>query len=675
LPIIDLEKYLYPAEVRLMVSPQIMVVEDEGVVAQDIKFTLKSLGYSIPAIASSGEEAIAKINEFSPDLVLMDIRLKGKMDGIKATKKISEDFDIPVVYLTAYADEKTIARAKKTMPYGFVIKPFEKNDLKSVIEVALYRHKRERDLQVREKLSNRIFDRSPIGMAIIDMNFRIRKVNGALLKILETSKEELVRASFFGLMEAADSKILKKDINDLVSRDDETIIFESSLGANRIKTAVASVTFTLIRDDEGEPWYYLAMIEDITERKNYEEKLEKDKNRAEECTEHSLAFLSNMSHEIKTPLSTIIGYSNLMLNSDAKGESRDYLENIRESGNLLLSIINNILDQTKIDAGQIVLEHIPYSLESVINNAASSASVLLSQRGKMVAVRKSVPGCINSIVLGDPTRVQQVMNNLMSNAVKFTSEGFIEFGFSVKGGSMLELYVRDTGIGVDPQYHARIFEPFQQAEASTTRKYGGTGLGLAISKKLVELMGGEIKLVSKTGQGHGSTFYFTLPYVPIDEEDQDEGGCATVPDGNNPPVILVVEDNNTNEKIIRTLLEKLGYTVECASDGRDAVSIYKTTNGIAAILMDIRMPVLDGMKTAEIIREIERKEKRKRTPIIAVTAAAMKEDRDRCFEAGCDYYMKKPVSYEHLSRVLKNFLQKTPRAGMQNSIDTKRTLM
>ncbi|HSA14953.1 MAG TPA: response regulator [Spirochaetota bacterium] len=658
-----------------MVSPQIMVVEDEGVVAQDIKFTLKSLGYSIPAIASSGEEAIAKINEFSPDLVLMDIRLKGKMDGIKATKKISEDFDIPVVYLTAYADEKTIARAKKTMPYGFVIKPFEKNDLKSVIEVALYRHKRERDLQVREKLSNRIFDRSPIGMAIIDMNFRIRKVNGALLKILETSKEELVRASFFGLMEAADSKILKKDINDLVSRDDETIIFESSLGANRIKTAVASVTFTLIRDDEGEPWYYLAMIEDITERKNYEEKLEKDKNRAEECTEHSLAFLSNMSHEIKTPLSTIIGYSNLMLNSDAKGESRDYLENIRESGNLLLSIINNILDQTKIDAGQIVLEHIPYSLESVINNAASSASVLLSQRGKMVAVRKSVPGCINSIVLGDPTRVQQVMNNLMSNAVKFTSEGFIEFGFSVKGGSMLELYVRDTGIGVDPQYHARIFEPFQQAEASTTRKYGGTGLGLAISKKLVELMGGEIKLVSKTGQGHGSTFYFTLPYVPIDEEDQDEGGCATVPDGNNPPVILVVEDNNTNEKIIRTLLEKLGYTVECASDGRDAVSIYKTTNGIAAILMDIRMPVLDGMKTAEIIREIERKEKRKRTPIIAVTAAAMKEDRDRCFEAGCDYYMKKPVSYEHLSRVLKNFLQKTPRAGMQNSIDTKRTLM
>ena len=658
-----------------MVSPQIMVVEDEGVVAQDIKFRLKSLGYSIPAIASSGEEAIAKINEFSPDLVLMDIRLKGKMDGIKATKKISEDFDIPVVYLTAYADEKTIARAKKTMPYGFVIKPFEKNDLKSVIEVALYRHKRERDLQVREKLSNRIFDRSPIGMAIIDMNFRIRKVNGALLKILETSKEELVRASFFGLMEAADSKILKKDINDLVSRDDETIIFESSLGANRIKTAVASVTFTLIRDDEGEPWYYLAMIEDITERKNYEEKLEKDKNRAEECTEHSLAFLSNMSHEIKTPLSTIIGYSNLMLNSDAKGESRDYLENIRESGNLLLSIINNILDQTKIDAGQIVLEHIPYSLESVINNAASSASVLLSQRGKMVAVRKSVPGCINSIVLGDPTRVQQVMNNLMSNAVKFTSEGFIEFGFSVKGGSMLELYVRDTGIGVDPQYHARIFEPFQQAEASTTRKYGGTGLGLAISKKLVELMGGEIKLVSKTGQGHGSTFYFTLPYVPIDEEDQDEGGCATVPDGNNPPVILVVEDNNTNEKIIRTLLEKLGYTVECASDGRDAVSIYKTTNGIAAILMDIRMPVLDGMKTAEIIREIERKEKRKRTPIIAVTAAAMKEDRDRCFEAGCDYYMKKPVSYEHLSRVLKNFLQKTPRAGMQNSIDTKRTLM
>ena len=658
-----------------MISPQIMVVEDEGVVAQDIKFTLKSLGYAIPAVATSGEEAIAKITEFSPDLVLMDIRLKGKMDGIAATKKINEDFDIPVVYLTAYADEKTLARAKKTMPYGFIIKPYEKNDLKSVIEVALYRHKREKELQIREKLSDRIFDRSPIGMAIIDMNMRIRKVNGALGKILKTSKEELASLSFFSLTDAADSKKIRKEIHGLLAREDETIIFESKLGMGKSKHSVASVTFTLIRDDEGQPWYYLAMIEDITERKNYEAKLEKDKNRAEQYTEHSLAFLSNMSHEIKTPLSTIIGYSNLMLSSDNTEEYRDYLENIRESGNLLLSIINNILDQTKIDAGQIAFEHIPYSLDSVIKNAAASASVLLSQAGKNVSVRISIPGSMNGIVLGDPTRVQQIMNNLMSNAVKFTSEGFIEFGLSIKDGTMMEFYVRDTGIGIDTQYHQKIFEPFQQAEASTTRKYGGTGLGLAISKKLVEMMGGEIQMTSKTGQGHGSTFYFTLPYVPIDESDADDKAVLMMADDGRPPLVLVVEDNNTNEKIIRKLLEKLGYTVECASDGRDAVSRYKTVNGIDAILMDIKMPVLDGMKTAEIIREIERKEKRRRTPIIAVTAAAMNEDREKCFEAGCDYYMKKPVSHEHLSQVLKNFIQKSPGAAIQNSIDSKPTLM
>ncbi len=643
-----------------MISPQIMVVEDECVVAQDIKYTLKSLGYEIPAIAVSGEEAIAKINEFTPDLVLMDIRLKGAMDGISITEKINEDYDIPVVYLTAYADKKTLDRAKKTMPYGYIIKPFEKKDLKTVIEIALYRHKREKELQNRGKLANKIFDQSPMGMAIIDTNCRIRKVNCSLCKILHCGEEELIRKPFINLIDPDLHKAIKKQMSAISGSNDETIVFETAMGEESTKKIIASVTFSLIRDDENEPWYYLAMIENITERKLNEQKLEQDKNRAQEYTEHSLAFLSNMSHEIKTPLSTIIGYSNLMLNSDSTDEHRDYLENIRESGNLLLAIINNILDQSKIEAGQIEIEHIPYSLDSIINTAASSAQVLLAQSNKeSVEIRKSIPRGISGIITGDPTRVLQVLNNLMSNAVKFTSEGFVEFGLSKKDDNTLEFYVRDTGIGIDQAYHKKIFEPFQQAEASTTRKYGGTGLGLAISKKLVELMEGKINMASKTGQGHGSTFYFTIPYTPLEECETSEQDDLYLND--YPPTILIAEDNSTNEKILRKLLEKLGYAVECAHDGRDAISKFKTIPRIDAVLLDIKMPVLDGMKAAEIIREIEKKENKPRTPIIAVTAAALKDDRDRCFKAGCDYYMKKPVSHENLSHVLKNLVEKQNR--------------
>jgi CheY-like chemotaxis protein len=350
----------------------------------------------------------------------------------------------------------------------------------------------------------------------------------------------------------------------------------------------------------------------------------------------------------------------MMLDCDDTSELREYINNIRESGNLLLSIINNILDQSKIEAGRIDIEHIPFSLESIISAAAGAASVLLAQTGKTVSIRQSVAPGIAKLLMGDPTRVLQVLNNLMSNAVKFTPDGFIEFGATLKEPSMLEFYVRDTGPGIEPACHEKIFEPFQQADTTITRNYGGTGLGLAISKKLTELMGGELRLTSGTGRAHGSTFYFTIPYEPLDD-CADEAVTAPDKTEGRRPRVLVAEDNRTSGKIIGRLLEKLGCDVERAHDGRDAISKYKTIPGIDVIFMDIRMPVLDGKKSTAIIRTIEQKEKRRRIPIVALSASAMSDDRKQCLKAGCDLYMKKPVSTETLSRILDQ-LKKNPAA-------------
>ena len=641
----------------MIMNTQIMVVEDEGIVAHDIQQTLKSLGYGISAIASTGEDALKKIYSSSPDLILMDIKLKGKLDGIKISQEIKNKLDIPVVYLTAYVDENTLARAKKTMPYGYVIKPFEKNDLRTVIELALYRHRKERETHTWGKISSRIFHSAPMCMAVVDMNFRIKKANASLCETVSSSNEDLTKLSFFSMIQSKSIKHIKEQVKKLSIHDTDSFSFESLFGTGKDNSFPALISISLIGDDRGNPLHHLAMIENITERKMIEEQLEKDKMKAEEYTEHTLSFLANISHELKTPLSTIIGYSNLMLNCDLNGERQDYLENIRESGNLLLSIINNILDQSKIDAGQIEIEHIPFSLKSILETTEASAKILLAQKGKEVAVRRTFSDKVSNVIAGDPTRLQQVLNNLMSNAVKFTDQGFIEFGVSQVNKDWLEIYVRDTGIGIAPDRKKSIFDPYVQADSSTTRKYGGTGLGLSITKKLIELMGGEINVKSRTGQDHGSVFYFTLPYEPVEDFDFGENSNSTNKNSLSKGTILVVDDNITNRKIATKIVEKLGYTVQWAKDGSEAVSLFKSPDSkFDIILLDIKMPVLDGLHVAQIIREIEKNEKRDRIPIIALSAASLKKEKDLCIEAGCDYFMKKPVSHDHIKRILKSFL-------------------
>lgn len=387
------------------------------------------------------------------------------------------------------------------------------------------------------------------------------------------------------------------------------------------------------------------------ERKKVEEEMQNARKKAEESDKAKSEFLANMSHEIRTPMNAIIGYVDLMLRDNVSKEHRQYLETLKDSGKLLLNLINDILDLSKIEAGQLVVEHIPFSLKELFDSAEHTAKAIISKAKKSnIHLVKKISDDIASYVYTDPIRLQQTLNNLLSNAVKFTNEGIIEFGVNLKEQSILKFYVKDSGIGVEEKDHHKIFEMFGQADASSTRERAGSGLGLAISKKIINLMSGEIGVESIPGKG--SVFYFTLPYKPVTNILEIKKIIAE-PQLTLKDTLLLVEDNIINQRLTKLILEKAGYSVITANNGKEAVTIYTERKEIKLVVMDIQMPVLDGLEATQIIRKYEAENNRPRISIIALTAHAMKGDKEKCFEAGCDNYLSKPIMIDVLISTIK----------------------
>lgn len=407
---------------------------------------------------------------------------------------------------------------------------------------------------------------------------------------------------------------------------------------------------------------FVGFISDISDRIKLEASLRETAEQAKQAAAAKSTFLANMSHEIRTPMNSIIGFTELLLQTDLSPVQRGHLDTVRQAASSLLRLINDILDTTKMEKGRLELEISDFSLKAMAMQIESS--LRLSAQAKKLDFIIQYPQDIPEYFQGDPLRVLQILNNLVGNAIKFTDAGSVEVVFAYESG-MIHIQVRDTGIGMTRQQLELIFAPFTQADVSISRRFGGTGLGTTIARQLVEQMGGSLE--AESSLGYGSTFHVRLP-LPLGDKPKNLPSETQHPA--LPPLkVLVADDVEQNLELLALSLEREGHEVTMAGDGNIALQKFMADR-FDVVLMDVHMPDVDGLQATRLIRQYERKHARKPTPIIALTASVMEEDRRAASQAGMDGFAVKPLDVPQLLNEMARVLSLSRAAAQPSKADT-----
>ncbi len=554
------------------------------------------------------------------------------------------------------------------------------------------RYLADQDLLKSEMQFRSIWEASSEPMFLTDPSGTIVRVNAAFASMLDTDPGSLQGMNLTGLFRPEDREELREYHRARYASNVKEHFFERELHFMQGRSGIFENSVTRV-DIPGQPPQMLCILRDVTEQRRNAEELARAKESAEAANRELIAanrnleetgrlaremadraealsaakseFLANMTHEVRTPLNGILGMTGLVMETELQNDQREYLELVKLSAEALLGLVNDVLDFSKYEVGKLGLDSVEFSLRTLVRDVLRPMALRASVSG--LAFESVIEDQVPDRLLGDPLRIGQILRNLAGNAIKFTNKGKVSVraraesvqGDSVTGGKVtLRFSVADTGIGIPPEKHRMIFEPFTQADGSTTRKYGGTGLGLSISSGLVELMDGRIWVESEVGSG--STFHFTLALeLPAQANEPATSSSATRDHAKLQLRILVAEDNSVNQRLAARLLEREGHSVTIAGSGQEALDLFERSvtesNRYDLILMDVQMPDLDGLQATRRIRDKERGFP-DRIPIVAMTAQAAESDRLRCLESGMDAYVTKPVHVPELMQMIESVM-------------------
>jgi len=615
------------------------------------------------AQAFDGQEGLDKARALRPDLILCDVMMP-RLSGDRMVEELrrSPEFNgVPVVMLTAKADDELRIRLLGQSVQGYLPKPFKDKEVLARLDGLLAERRRNKaELHERERRFEATFEQAAVGIAHVATDGRWLRVNRKLCEILGYSQEELLQLTFQDITHPEDLGADLDLMRQTLAGEIPSYTLEKRYITKDGSTVWIKLTVSLIRDEAGAPDYFISVVEDISTRKGAEQELLVAKEDAEAASRAKSEFLANMSHEIRTPLNGVLGMLQLLIGGATPEEQKRFTGMAFEAGRRLLLLLNDILDFSRVEAGGVTLASAPFSVRGLFKSVYNL--FLVTSSNKNLALLFSVDPKVPDMLVGDEARIRQILFNLVGNAIKFTPAGSVRVEawthpWRQEAGKVWFYFsVSDTGIGIPDDKISHVFERFTQTDSSYTRQYEGAGLGLAIVKRITRLMGGDIAVDSEVGAG--TTVYVRLVLDKAGRDARPESAASEgQPDAEPRRLrILLAEDEVVSQLATQLMLQRLGHKVTCVGNGSEAVAAFSRAE-FDAILMDVQMPVMDGVVATRTIRSSTDLGRKAEVPIIALTAYALAGDREKFLAAGMDDYVPKPLQEQDIVAALKRVLR------------------